>query len=331
MAWESPLDPDGTPKAHLIAICEWVFLGIFTCEMTVKIIAYTFVCHREAYLHDPWCQLDFLVVTLAWLPILFPSMGNYSVLRAFRALRPLRALKRVPGMPMLVQWILTVLPKMGNVLMLCGFVFLVFGIVGMELFKGELHYRCALPGFVETLGHPESDIMRRRLLEEGGSSGGSGSILVSSNSSSSSGGSSAGGGAANSAHDMLSILASTVAPSLTFSMRRVLKGEHADVASSHAQEPFDTGVTCNLGHLDGPHAGCAAFPAGTSCAYFDANPNHGGTSFDSVGLVFISYMQMTTFDDWANPMYMLMAAMSEYVWVYFVLIVMIAGFFVVNL
>ena len=42
-------------------------------------------------------------------------------------------------------------------------------------------------------------------------------------------------------------------------------------------------------------------------------------------------MQMTTFDDWANPMYMLMAAMSEYVWVYFVLIVMIAGFFVVNL
>ena len=28
-------------------------------------------------------------------------------------------------------------PKMGNVAALCGFVFLVFGIVGMELFKGE--------------------------------------------------------------------------------------------------------------------------------------------------------------------------------------------------
>ena len=30
----------------------------------------------------------------------------------------------------------------------------VFAIVGVELFKGLLHYRCALPGFVETAGHP---------------------------------------------------------------------------------------------------------------------------------------------------------------------------------
>ena len=47
-------------------------------------------------------------------------------------------------MPMLVQWILDVMPKTGNVLMLCGFIFLVFGIVGMELFKGALHYRCVV-------------------------------------------------------------------------------------------------------------------------------------------------------------------------------------------
>ena len=71
----------------------------------------------------PWCQLDFVVVTLAWIPILVPSFGNYSVIRSVRALRPLRALKRVPGMPVLVQWILSVMPKMGNVLGLCGFVF----------------------------------------------------------------------------------------------------------------------------------------------------------------------------------------------------------------
>ena len=71
-----------------------------------------------------------------------------------RALRPLRALKRVPGMPVLVQSILGALPRVGNVLMLCGFIFLVFAIVGVETFKGQLHYRCALPGFSETVGHP---------------------------------------------------------------------------------------------------------------------------------------------------------------------------------
>ena len=77
----------------------------------------------------------------------FPSLGNYSVIRSVRALRPLRALKRMPGMPLLVQSILAVLPKLANVVMLCGFVFAVFGIVGTELFQGAMHYRCAESGF----------------------------------------------------------------------------------------------------------------------------------------------------------------------------------------
>ena len=67
---------------------------------------------------------------------------NYSVIRAFRALRPLRALKSVPGMPLLVQSILGVLPKLADVAMLCGFVLIIFGIVGIRLFKSTLHYGC---------------------------------------------------------------------------------------------------------------------------------------------------------------------------------------------
>ena len=47
--------------------------------------------NSDAYLRDAWCQLDFVVVTLAWLPILVPSFGNYSAVRGVRALRPLRA------------------------------------------------------------------------------------------------------------------------------------------------------------------------------------------------------------------------------------------------
>jgi len=155
MAWNSPLDPPGTPKAQFIDVCEWVYLYIFTFEMLAKICAYGFVGHDQAYLRDAWCQLDFVVVSLAWLPILFPSFGNYSVVRSVRALRPLRALKRLPGMPVLVNSILAALPKLGDVTMLLGLLFAVFGIFGIEQFKGELHYRCALLGFNETPGHPE--------------------------------------------------------------------------------------------------------------------------------------------------------------------------------
>ena len=106
-------------------ICEWVYLYIFTFELLCKILAYGFLMHEGSYLRDAWCQLDFVVVTLAWIPILIPSFGNYSVIRSVRALRPLRALKRVPGMPILVSSILGCIPKMGNVSALCGFIFLV--------------------------------------------------------------------------------------------------------------------------------------------------------------------------------------------------------------
>ena len=127
MAWESPLDPPGTAKAHFIDVCEWVYLYIFTVELVAKIVARGFALHENTYLRDPWCQLDLVVVSLAWIPIIFPSFGNYSVIRSVRALRPLRALKRVPGMPVLISSIMAAFPKLGNVLSLCAFIFLVFG------------------------------------------------------------------------------------------------------------------------------------------------------------------------------------------------------------
>ena len=142
MAWESPLDPCCTPKAELLAMCDMVFLGIFTIELGIKMLAYGLVGSPHAYLRDGWCKLDLAVVSLAWLPILCPALGNYSAARAVRALRPLRALKRLPGMPLLVQWIFDVLPKCVNVLALCGFLLLILAIAGMEMFKGATHWRC---------------------------------------------------------------------------------------------------------------------------------------------------------------------------------------------
>ena len=130
----SPADP---PSEVFDAI-EWAFLAVFTAEMLIKVCAFGFLHHEGAYLRNPWCQLDFVIVTLAWLPILIPSFGNYSAFRALRALRPLRSLKFVPGMPMLIESIMAAVPRLTVVAGLCGVVLLVFGIVGVELFKGEL-------------------------------------------------------------------------------------------------------------------------------------------------------------------------------------------------
>ena len=193
-----------------------------------------------------------------------PPTGNFSVIRAFRALRPLRALKRVPGMPVLVESILAALPRVGNVLLLMAFLMLVFAIVGVELFKGLLHYRCALPGFVESNGHPA-----------GGLGGG-------------------GGG-------------------------------HRALAGAVDQSVYDTEVACD------PTGASSTCLDGTSCMYFDESPGHGLMSFDNVGVAAVVLLQALTFDDWTEPMYSLIAAFSPWASVYFLLIVILGGFFVVNL
>lgn len=95
---------------------------------------------------------------------------SLSAIRTIRVLRPLRAINRVPsiikftklfnlshlnylylyikstninkGMRILVMLLLDTLPMLGNVLLLCFFVFFIFGIVGVQLWKGVLRNRC---------------------------------------------------------------------------------------------------------------------------------------------------------------------------------------------
>ena len=140
MAWASPLDPPGTRKEEILGHLEWVYLFIFTFELVTKMLAYGLIVHKHSYLRDPWCQLDFVVVSLAWLPILFPAtFGNMSAIRSVRALRPLRALKRVPGMPVLVGSILKSMPAMGNVAGLAGFILLVWRVHCLAAEKRRIH------------------------------------------------------------------------------------------------------------------------------------------------------------------------------------------------
>jgi hypothetical protein len=154
MAWQSPLDPAGTDKAALIDVMEWCYLYIFTFELVSKIISYSFLFQEGAYLRDPWCQLDFVVVSLAWLPILFPSMGNYSIFRAVRALRPLRTITRFPALRSIVACFLEAVPLLVSVGAMLGLFLFVFGVTGAELFSGAYHRACVddLSGAVEDPG-----------------------------------------------------------------------------------------------------------------------------------------------------------------------------------
>ena len=295
MACESPLDPLGTPKAHLLDVFEHIYLIIYTIELAIKVLAFGFLMHRHSYLRDTWCQLDFVVVSSAWLPLIWPDLPvqSMSALRSVRALRPLRALKRMPGMPQLVSALMNALPKLRDVLMLCGFVFLVGGIVGTELFKGVLHNRCAYEGFHETVGHPVAE-------EEATSAAHLAAVDV-----------------------MHHTVSRMVKPHF---QAEYDSGVTCREEGSWAEKPYCKGGGCGGEGMGG--GGCSR---DTTCSYFDEAPADNLVSFDDVPSSFIILLQAVTFDDWANSMYLLMGAYSPDVWIYFVLIAMIGGFFLVNL
>ena len=89
----------------------------------------------------------------------------------------------------------------------------------------------------------------------------------------------------------------------------------------------DSGEFCNI---DGPDT-CATVAEGAMCTYFAANRLDGPMSFDNIGAASIVIMQCASFDAYTHGMYVLMRHVFSFVWVYYLVIVCIGGFFVVNL
>lgn len=69
------------------------------------------------------------------------SVGAISALRVLRALKPLRLLTRSAGMRLVFKSVTMSLMSMANVSIVCILFFLIFAILGVQLFEGRF-YRC---------------------------------------------------------------------------------------------------------------------------------------------------------------------------------------------
>ncbi|XP_048782694.1 sodium channel protein type 4 subunit alpha [Lagopus muta] len=126
----------------VLEYADKVFSYIFVIEMLLKWVAYGF----KVYFTNAWCWLDFLIVdvslislTANWLG--YSELGAIKSLRTLRALRPLRALSRFEGMRVVVNALLGAIPSIMNVLLVCLIFWLIFSIMGVNLFAGK-YYRC---------------------------------------------------------------------------------------------------------------------------------------------------------------------------------------------
>ncbi|XP_056341353.1 sodium channel protein type 5 subunit alpha-like [Oenanthe melanoleuca] len=120
----------------VLLFLDKMFTFIFVLEMLLKWVAYGF----KKYFTNAWCWLDFLIVGVSSVSLinLFGSnFGPMKSLRTLRALRPLRALSRFEGMRVVVNALLGAIPSIMNVLLVCLIFWLIFSIMGVNLFAGK--------------------------------------------------------------------------------------------------------------------------------------------------------------------------------------------------
>uniref|UniRef100_A0A8C0I969 Voltage-dependent L-type calcium channel subunit alpha n=1 Tax=Bubo bubo TaxID=30461 RepID=A0A8C0I969_BUBBB len=151
-----PMPEDDTNVANSsLEKMEYAFLIFFAIEAMLKIIAYGFLFHADAYLRNGWNVLDFSIVSLGLITMTLEQVnakqggtsggkGGFDVkaLRAFRVLRPLRLVSGVPSLQVVLNSIIKAMVPLLHIALLVLFMIIIYAIVGQELFKGKMHKTC---------------------------------------------------------------------------------------------------------------------------------------------------------------------------------------------
>ncbi|XP_067914016.1 voltage-dependent T-type calcium channel subunit alpha-1G isoform X6 [Heterodontus francisci] len=217
---------------------------------------------------------------------------SLSAVRTVRVLRPLRAINRVPSMRILVTLLLDTLPMLGNVLLLCFFVFFIFGIVGVQLWAGLLRNRCFLE---ENFTIPASQELDRYYHTEN--------------------------------DDENPFICS------------LLKDNGMRYCRSVPQRRVNN-IECTLDETNyylllsntTDNVSCVNWNQYyTQCQPADHNPFKGAINFDNIGYAWIAIFQVITLEGWVDIMYFVMDAHSFYNFIYFILLIIVGSFFMINL
>ncbi|RXN32551.1 voltage-dependent T-type calcium channel subunit alpha-1I-like protein [Labeo rohita] len=158
VALERPRIHQGSLERVFLTISNYVFTAIFVAEMTVKpadlclclcvsqVVSMGLYLGDRAYLRSSWNVLDGFLVFVSLIDIVVSMAGGAKilgvlrVLRLLRTLRPLRVISRAPGLKLVVETLITSLKPIGNIVLICCAFFIIFGILGVQLFKGKFYY-----------------------------------------------------------------------------------------------------------------------------------------------------------------------------------------------
>ena len=123
---------------------DYTFTTLFTLECVLKVVAMGLIYSKDkrypAYLRSGWNVLDFIVVLISLITLSPVDIAVFKTLRALRALRPLRLISRREDLKQCVDTLLQSIPAMSVLMTVAGLFFLIFAILGVELFGGKFGY-----------------------------------------------------------------------------------------------------------------------------------------------------------------------------------------------
>ncbi|XP_031638409.1 voltage-dependent calcium channel type A subunit alpha-1-like isoform X2 [Contarinia nasturtii] len=229
---------------------ETVFLVIFITEASCKIIALGLILHRNSYLRSAWNIMDFIIIVTA-IMALFPALRSMIDLKTLQAIRVLRPLKLVSGIPSLQVVLFSILKAMAPLLqigLLVLFAIVIFAIIGLEFYSGVMHNTCY-----------NITYKPYKIEEEGG------------------------------------------------------KEVPCNMEKKYGANPCseDNTILCLPGWK---------------------GPNNGITNFDNIGFAMLTVFQCITMEGWTPIMYWLDDAVGpQYNWLYFIPLIVLGSFFMLNL
>ncbi|XP_039631746.1 calcium channel, voltage-dependent, N type, alpha 1B subunit, a [Polypterus senegalus] len=155
LAAEDPVQAD-TPRNNVLKYLDYIFTGVFTFEMVIKMIDLGLLLHPGSYFRDLWNILDFIVVSGALVAFAFSSfigshqgvtrgskgkdINTIKSLRVLRVLRPLKTIKRLPKLKAVFDCVVNSLKNVLNILIVYMLFMFIFAVIAVQLFKGRFFF-----------------------------------------------------------------------------------------------------------------------------------------------------------------------------------------------
>ncbi|KYN07935.1 Voltage-dependent T-type calcium channel subunit alpha-1G [Cyphomyrmex costatus] len=148
LAMERPNIPPDSRERIFLSTANYIFTAVFAIEMFIKVVATSMLYGADAYFTSGWNIMDGSLVIISIIDLSMSLLSSsspriFGILRVFRllrSLRPLRVINRAPGLKLVVQTLLSSLRPIGNIVLICCTFFVIFGILGVQLFKGAFYY-----------------------------------------------------------------------------------------------------------------------------------------------------------------------------------------------